>query len=66
MKLPEDAPFPAGLLGAVNANAAEEVPAEEVAADLAPVADAAGDTVALADEAPSAAVEDTAAESEKE
>jgi len=65
-KLPEDAPFPAGLVGAVSADAVEDVPAEEVAADAAPVADAAEDTAAVADEAPSAAVEDTAAESEKE
>jgi large subunit ribosomal protein L3 len=65
-KLPEDAPFPAGLVGAVSADAVEEAPAEEVAADAAPVADAAEDTAAVADEAPSAAVEDTAAESEKE
>ena len=65
-KLPEDAPFPAGLVGAVSADAVEEAPAEEVAADAAPVADAAEDTSAVADEAPSAAVEDTAAESEKE
>ena len=65
-KLPEDAPFPAGLEGAVSADAVEEAPAEEVAADAAPVADAAEDTTAVADEAPSAAVEDTAAESEKE
>jgi len=65
-KLPEDAPFPAGLVGAVSAEAVEEAPAEEVAADAAPVADAAEDTAAVADEAPSAAVEDTAAESEKE
>jgi len=65
-KLPEDAPFPAGLVGAVSAEAVEEAPAEEIAADAAPVADAAEDTAAVADEAPSAAVEDTAAESEKE
>ena len=65
-KLPEDAPFPAGLVGAVSADAVEEAPAEEVAADAAPVADAAEDTTAVADEASSAAVEDTAAESEKE
>jgi large subunit ribosomal protein L3 len=65
-KLPEDAPFPAGLVGAVSADAVEKAPAEEVAADAAPVADAAEDTTAVADEAPSAAVEDTAAESEKE
>jgi len=65
-KLPEDAPFPAGLVGAVSADAVEESPAEEVAADAAPVADAAEDTTAIADEAPSAAVEVTAAESEKE
>jgi len=65
-KLPEDAPFPAGLVGAVSADAVEEAPAEEVAADAAPVVDAAEDTAAVADEAPSAAVEDTAAESEKE
>ena len=65
-KLPEDAPFPAGLVGVVSADAVEEAPAEEVAADAAPVVDAAEDTAAVADEAPSAAVEDTAAESEKE
>jgi large subunit ribosomal protein L3 len=65
-KLPEDAPFPAGLVGAVSADAVEDAPTEEVAADAAPVADAAEDTAAVADEAPSAAVEDTAAESEKE
>ena len=65
-KLPEDAPFPAGLVGAVSADAVEEAPAEGVAADAAPVVDAAEDTAAVADEAPSAAVEDTAAESEKE
>jgi large subunit ribosomal protein L3 len=65
-KLPEDAPFPAGLVGAVSADAVEEAPAEEVAADAAPVADAVEDTTAIADEAPSAAVEVTAAESEKE
>jgi len=65
-KLPEDTPFPAGLVGAVSADAVEDVPAEEVAADAASVADAAEDTAAVADEAPSAAVEDTAAESEKE
>jgi large subunit ribosomal protein L3 len=59
-KLPEDAPFPAGLVGAVSADAVEEASAEEVAAD------AAEDTAAVADEAPSAAVEDTDAESEKE
>ena len=65
-KLPEDAPFPAGLVGAVSADAVEDAPTEEVAADAAPVAGAAEDTTAVADEAPSAAVEDTAAESEKE
>jgi large subunit ribosomal protein L3 len=65
-KLPEDAPFPAGLVGAVSADAFEEAPAEEVAADAAPDADVAEDTTAIADVAPSAAVEDTAAESEKE
>ena len=65
-KLPEDAPFPAGLVGAVSADAVEDAPTEEVAADAAPVADAAEDTTAVADEAPSAALEDTAAKSEKE
>jgi len=59
-KLPEDAPFPAGLVGAVSADAVEEAPAEELAVD------AAEDTAAVADVAPSAVVEDTAAESEKE
>ena len=65
-KLPEDAPFPAGLVGMVSADAVEEVPAEDVATDAAPVADAAEDNAAFADEAASAAVEDTAAESKKE
>ena len=64
-KLPEDAPFPAGLVGAVSASDADEAPAEEAAADNAPVAEAADDAAA-ADEAPSAAAEDAAAESEKE
>ena len=64
-KLPEDAPFPAGLVGAVSASDADEAPAEEAAADNAPVAEAADDAVA-AEEAPSAAAEDAAAESEKE
>jgi large subunit ribosomal protein L3 len=64
-KLPEDAPFPAGLVGAVSASDAEEAPAEEAAADNAPVAEAA-DAAAAADEAPSAADVDAAAESEKE
>jgi large subunit ribosomal protein L3 len=64
-KLPEDAPFPAGLVGAVSASDADEAPAEEAAADNAPVAEAADDA-ATADEAPSAAAEDAAAESEKE
>jgi len=64
-KLPEDAPFPAGLVGAVRANDADEAPAEEAAADNAPVAEAANDAAA-ADEAPSAAAEDAAAKSEKE
>jgi len=64
-KLPEDAPFPAGLVGAVSASDAEEAPAEEAAADNAPVAEAA-DAAAAADEAPSAAAVDAAAESEKE
>jgi hypothetical protein len=63
--LPEDAPFPAGLVGAVRANDADEALAEEAAADNAPVAEAADDAAA-ADEAPSAAAEDAAAESEKE
>ena len=64
-KLPEDAPFPAGLVGAVSASDADEAPAEETAADNAPVAEAADDAAA-AEEAPSAAAEDAAAESEKE
>jgi large subunit ribosomal protein L3 len=64
-KLPEDAPFPAGLVGAVSASDADEAPAEEAAADNASVAEAADDA-ATADEAPSAAAEDAAAESEKE
>ena len=64
-KLPVDAPFPAGLVGGVSASDADETPAEEAAADDAPVAEAADDAAAV-DEAPSAATEDAAAESEKE
>ena len=64
-KLPEDAPFPAGLVGASSASDADEAPAEEAATDNAPVAEVADDAAA-ADEAPSAAAEDAAAESEKE
>ena len=44
----------------------EEAPAEEVKADAAPVGGATEDTTAVADETPSAALEDTAADSEKE
>ena len=66
-KLPKDAPFPAGLVGEMSAGAAEESHAEEVATGSAPAADMADDTAAAGtDEAPSAAAEDTAAESEKE
>ena len=67
-KLPEEAPFPAGLVGAVSASDADEAPGEEAAADNAPVAEAADDAAAAAaaDEAPSVAAEDAAAESEKE
>ena len=64
-KLPEDAPFPAGLVGAVSASGADEAPAEEAAADNAPAVEAADDATAD-DEAPSAAAEDAVAESEKE
>ena len=64
-KLPEDAPFPAGLVGAVSESDADEAPTKEAAVDNAPVAEAADDAAA-ADEAPSAVVEDAAAESEKE
>ena len=64
-KLPEDAPFPAGLVGAVSESDADEAPTEEATVDNAPVAEAADDAAA-ADEAPSAAAEDAAAESEKE
>ena len=65
-KLPEDVPFPAGLVGAMSANAAEDVPAEEVAAGAAPGADMSDDSAAVADEAPTPASEDSAPESEKE
>ena len=64
-KLPEDAPFPAGLVGAVGASDAAETPVEKAAADNAPVAEAADDAAA-ADVAPSETAKDAAAESEKE
>ena len=63
-KLPEDVPFPAGFVGVVSRDA-DEAPAEEAAADSAPVAETAEDSAA-ADEVPSSAAEDAAAESEKE
>ena len=65
-KLPEDVPFPAGLVGAVSASDAAEELAEEASADNAPVAEVADDAAAADDEAPSAAAEDAAAESKKE
>ena len=65
-KLPKDAPFPAGLVGVMSADAAEVAPDEVVAAEVAPAANMADDTAAVTDEAPSTAAEDTAAESEKE
>ena len=64
-KLPEDVPFPAGFVGAVSGSDADEAPAEEAAADSAPVAETTEDSAA-ADEVPSSAAEDAAAESEKE
>jgi large subunit ribosomal protein L3 len=66
VKLPKDAPFPAGLVGAAGAVGVEDAPDDEASADATPVADAAENTVAVADEAPAVAVEDTAAESDKE
>ncbi len=65
-KLPDDAPFPAGLLGAVNADAVEEALVQEVAADAATDVVAAEDTAAVADEAQSSVTKDTAAEIKKE
>ena len=65
-KLPEDAPFPAGLVSAVSASNADEATAKVAVADnAAPVAEATDDAAA-ADGASSAAAEDAAAESEKE
>ena len=60
-KLPEEAPFPAGLLSAESANTVEES-----SVDSAEGADSADDTAAVADEANSAAVEDIAVESKRE
>ena len=65
-KLPDDAPFPAGLVGAESADAVEKASAEIVAADEAAVADADEDTAVSADRSPSAVVEDASGESEKE
>ncbi len=64
-KLPEDAPFPAGLVGAMSADTSEDTPVE-VATGAAPAAEMLNDTALVADQAPGAAAEDTAAESEKE
>ena len=64
-KLPEDVPFPAGFVGAVSGSDADEAPAEEAAAESAPVAETTEDSAA-ADEVSSSAAEDAAAESEKE
>lgn len=60
-KLPENAPFPAGLTGMVSAEVADDV-----AVEMEPVAGSVESAAAVADEAPSAAGEDTVADSEKE
>mgnify|MGYP002841465852 CR=1 FL=1 len=65
-EIPEDAPFPAGLVRMVSADDVEVARDEEIEADVAPIANAAEDTATVADEAASALGEDTAAESEKE
>ena len=65
-KLPDDAPIPAGLLGAVSTDTIEEAVAEETTAEAAAGANSAEETAAVADEVPSPALKDTAAESEKE
>ena len=65
-KLPQDAPFPAGLVEAMGHETAGVSTAEGGAASAAPVADTADDTAVVADEAPSPASEDITAESEEE
>ena len=65
-KLPEGAPFPAGLIGAKSPDALEEAPVEEVTAGAASAVDMAEDTAVVADESSDAPAEDTTAESEKE
>ena len=64
-KLPEDAPFPAGLVDAISASDANEAPVEQVAADVAPVAEDTEDAAAV-DVVSGAAAEGDAVESEKE
>ena len=64
-KLPEDAPFPAGLVNATSASDANEAPVEQVAADVAPVAEDTEDAAAV-DVVSGAAAEGDAVESEKE
>ena len=65
-KLPDDAPFPAGLFGAINAEAVEEALGQKVATDAVPDAGVAEDTSVVADEAQSSAAKDITAESNKE
>jgi len=64
-KLPEDAPFPAGLVDATSASDANEAPVEQVAADVAPVAEETKDAAAV-DVVSGAVAEGDAVESEKE
>ena len=64
-KLPEDAPFPAGLVDATSASDANEAPVEQVAADVAPVAEETEDAAAV-DVVSGAVAEGDAVESEKE
>ena len=65
-KLPEDAPFPAGLLVTDRAETAVEQPSEDLPADAAEVATVAGDPAAEVKATPSAVAEENATESNKE
>ena len=65
-KLPDAAPFPAGLARAVSANSVEQAPVEEVAENAALIVDAPEENSAVEEQTLNAESEDTAAESKKE
>ena len=65
-KLPDAAPFPAGLAREVSANSVEQASVEEFAENAAPIVDAPEENSTVEEQTLNAESEDTAAESKKE